>query len=1056
MRAPYLPMVIALLLITGCQSTMSIDEAKRVTATFSGTSFVPPPRTISDVTTILAQPPSIDRVYLGSGMPLPRARVFVDEAPPATSDSYGLARFFYRRGMASRQTGRAKQEKDDLVQANTHIQRVAWRRATPDEIERAESDLHIRIPRELARAEAAHGDYRQALAHFDEAIHRVPLNDRSWLVYLNAEAAAVHAERGDLAAAEAATREVVERKQTAVASLARFAAIQEAYASSSQAAVFEIRGRLAEAETFWRRAVDVLAADATTSRWTLLDLTRSRLARTLARAGRLMEAEVEARKALTGSLDKVGRDSAETAAVVQALTIVLTAQGRYPEAEQLARATLAIYDAVGGSPEGSIPIARARLGLASVLAAQGRWIEAIQAYDQVRRDFGDDATFLRLIKSEPDYLFALVETGRSDEASVVATTLLVDAEATLGRDATTTAVYRTLRGVARAARGEQALALADFATGVGPLLTRQQQFDDETARTAADLRRGRILSAYVRLLAAARGTPVERAANLDATTESFRIADVVRGQSVQRALDASAARLSATTPALADIARREQDARKQLVALHGLLANVLSAPADQQNSRVVENLRLEIGRLAQAHTTLTAQITREFPAYAALLNPPVVSLADARAALRDGEALITTLTTRDRTFVWAVPRQGPVGFVAAPLGEEALATAVRELRASLEPKARLLGDLPAFDVARAHELYRALLEPVKASWETADSLQVATHGALAQLPFALLPTRPVSVKADAGLLFSGYRAVPWLARSHAVTVVPSVTAMVTLRAFPAGATSRRAFIGFGDPYFSVEQASRAARREAIQRSSADDHTGFSLRNLGFDRLASARLGTLPRLPDTRAEILDIARVLEADLARDVFLGERANEKNATTTDLAAYRVVAFATHGLLPGDLDGLTQPALALTAPEVAHIDGDGLLTMEKILGLRLDADWVVLSACNSAAASGNGAESISGLGRAFFYAGARALLVSNWPVETTSARVITTDLFRRQKIDPGLTRAKNLRETMNWIIDEGVMVDPVTKKAIFSYAHPIFWAPFTLVGDGGGGRAR
>ncbi len=124
----------------------------------------------------------------------------------------------------------------------------------------------------------------------------------------------------------------------------------------------------------------------------------------------------------------------------------------------------------------------------------------------------------------------------------------------------------------------------------------------------------------------------------------------------------------------------------------------------------------------------------------------------------------------------------------------------------------------------------------------------------------------------------------------------------------------------------------------------------------------------------------------------------------------------------------------------------------MGEILGLKLDADWVVLSACNTAAGDGAGAEAFSGLGRAFFYAGTRALLVSNWPVETTSARALTTDLFRRQAKDSALTRAQALRQAMLTLMDGRGFVDQ-TGRTVFSYAHPIFWAPFSLVGDGGGG---
>ena len=185
----------------------------------------------------------------------------------------------------------------------------------------------------------------------------------------------------------------------------------------------------------------------------------------------------------------------------------------------------------------------------------------------------------------------------------------------------------------------------------------------------------------------------------------------------------------------------------------------------------------------------------------------------------------------------------------------------------------------------------------------------------------------------------------------------------------------------------------------------------------------------------------------------MFVGAAANERAVETMALADRRVIAFATHGLVPGDLNGLTEPALALSAPQLSGGEGDGLLTMGEVLGLKLNADWVVLSACNTAAGDGAGAEAVSGLGRAFFYAGARALLVSNWPVETTSARLLTTDLFRRQADDPQLGRAEALRRAELALIDGA---GDAARNTAFSYAHPIFWAPFSLVGDGGAGGAR
>ena len=120
----------------------------------------------------------------------------------------------------------------------------------------------------------------------------------------------------------------------------------------------------------------------------------------------------------------------------------------------------------------------------------------------------------------------------------------------------------------------------------------------------------------------------------------------------------------------------------------------------------------------------------------------------------------------------------------------------------------------------------------------------------------------------------------------------------------------------------------------------------------------------------------------------------------------------------------------------------------MEEIFGLRLNADWIVLSACNTGAGKEEGAEALSGLCRAFFYAGTRALLVTNWPVETNSAKALTTDLFKGMAQNPLLTRAEALRQSKLSLIDEVGHIDPESGKLLFSYAHPIFWAAFSLVG--------
>jgi CHAT domain-containing protein len=302
--------------------------------------------------------------------------------------------------------------------------------------------------------------------------------------------------------------------------------------------------------------------------------------------------------------------------------------------------------------------------------------------------------------------------------------------------------------------------------------------------------------------------------------------------------------------------------------------------------------------------------------------------------------------------------------------------------------------------------------------------------------------------------------VPWLARTHAVTLVPSAAALRTLRGLPRGSDKREPLIGFGDPVFSPQQAADAKNPEtgpqaAIQLAEA------TTRGLPLARRASpqtrnvenAELGLLPRLPDTAAELTSIALALEADPTKVLSLGMAANEEMVKKANLSKYRIIVFATHGLVPGDLEGLTQPALALSAPTVSGTPGDGLLTMEEILALKLDADWVVLSACNTGAAAGAGAEAASGLGRAFFYAGTRAILVTNWSVHSASARELVTDLFRRQSAERKITRGEALRQAMIALLDGPGFVDAQGKTA-FSYAHPLFWAPYSIIGDGAGAR--
>jgi CHAT domain-containing protein len=163
-----------------------------------------------------------------------------------------------------------------------------------------------------------------------------------------------------------------------------------------------------------------------------------------------------------------------------------------------------------------------------------------------------------------------------------------------------------------------------------------------------------------------------------------------------------------------------------------------------------------------------------------------------------------------------------------------------------------------------------------------------------------------------------------------------------------------------------------------------------------------------------------------------------------TGKLAHYRVVHFATHGTLAGQLEGTTEPGLILTPPATATREDDGYLSASEISALKLDADWVILSACNTAAGGAIGAQALSGLARAFFYAQARALLVSHWEVDSEATVKLITSAVGTITRDSSMGRAEAVRRAMLSLIDNGEPRE----------AHPTLWAPFVLVGEGAPGR--
>jgi CHAT domain-containing protein len=1035
---------------------MSLEDARRIATEAGQSDAAAPPRTITDIAAVLdgakQDPPKVAA-----------ARQIADRKPDAGLAGADAARFYFERATAESELGRAAQSLADYRKAVELI----------EPLKGSNVDEYVRNLNGLALAEGRMGHFRDAIKLHEELVAFAEATPKAQGAAFGQYASLIshYVRLGNVAVAKSwldKLEALMAARRWRGRALARLNLFRSR-ADEARAAYFDGVGKVVEAEGYHRRAfAENLLAIKDSATWdnppppaqfeTAGDYIRRYLATNLARQGRMIEAELEVRRAVLDQLKLRGRYANETMNLVAALAFVIAQEGRQAEAEKLNRIVIDSYVGLGHGAD-SIALNIARQNLAATLVAQQRWSEALAQYDTIRQGVSSDPVMLgRFIGHNLDFAIAAMRAGRIPTALRVTQHALEGRSRTLGDKHFDTAEARGLHAAALVAAGNSTAAVAEFQAAVPILLQASRQIDSDDEGTSRDFRLQRILESYIASLVDAR--------TADSVVEAFRIADAARGRSVQRALAASAARSSVADPALADLVRQEQDVRREVAALNKLAADTLQLAADQQDANAVEAVRQRIDQLRGARATLRQAIEKRFPDYASLINPNPATVADAQKALEPGEALIATYVAEERSYVWAVPKQGPAAFAVVPLTRREVETIVADLRRALDPDASTLDQIPTFDTALAYKLYTLLLKPVEPGLRGAKRLLVVPHGALGELPLSVLVTSPASLDPDkpGEARFSSYRKLAWLARDVAVSELPSVAALTTLRAALAVEVASKPFVGFGDPWFSATQRAEAQSATGAAVATRGTKTAMATRGTPLNRRAApatervdkAQLEQLPRLPETADEVREVAQALHADARADVFLGARASEKTVRNMKLDDRRVVMFATHGLVPGDLDGLSEPALALSAPAVAGGVGDGLLTMSKILGLKLKADWVVLSACNTAAGNGAGAEAVSGLGLAFFYAGTRALLVSNWPVETNSARALTTALFRREAEAPGRPRAEALRQAMLALIDGPGYVDPASHRTLFSYAHPIFWAPFSLVGDGGSQRLQ
>lgn len=469
-----------------------------------------------------------------------------------------------------------------------------------------------------------------------------------------------------------------------------------------------------------------------------------------------------------------------------------------------------------------------------------------------------------------------------------------------------------------------------------------------------------------------------------------------------------------------DLERARRMRASQFINQTGLLEDIKAiaqrdAPSDAPSKSIWLSRVGELGHLDTVPILAQGSSSEQISAQLAKLNAEISSRAGGRAlhaskdvtldqlrqALGTDEALVQYVVADKRTFVIAIDKtSGQLAEVSA--GRAGIASAVASVRASLK------GPVPStFDGQAAADLHRLLLQPVAGIIGNKRRLILIKDGPLGQVPF--------------GLFKEGSASGPWLIEKYALINAPSAAAFVVSRKRIQPSRAARPFLGIGDP--------------VLGKAAAPSNNVAEILGL---RGASRGLSDLNELPETAAELQVTAKAFGAGDG-SLLLRDAATEKRVRTARLSDYRTISFATHALMPGETLDNDEAAIVLSSPSAeAHGAEDGLLTSSEIAMLKLDADLVVLSACNTAAGNDAlGSERLGGLARSFFVAGARSLLVTNWSVDSRATQDLMTRFAANLRGNSG--KAEALQTAMRQLATGENQ----------AYRHPYYWAAFDLIGS-------
>jgi CHAT domain-containing protein len=1021
--------------LAACQTTrksVSLTEAKSITANFVGKSVETPPRGIDGLMKTLAsyngEPDSKTADLL--------AKANKEITPDIEANPKKLMRALFSRMLARQDLGLAKEALDDARRVLPLVRKYNKSAQSYTDYSRAGMLTGI------AWSELEFGSFAKAIELSKEAI--AASGTPSWTY---SQMTRFLLWQGKFEEAD---------KMFSVVKKVRLGKDNDHHVPRLRAMMAQTKGEWQEAEAHHRTTLSALRSRRRED-WTqrAMTWTTKRISRAVAHQGRLSEAELILRNALKDELERNQTYKTEIVAVLlNSLSDNFQSAGRFEDSIALTLKVREILREINYPKETWL--------LAGTYRAEATGHLALRNFDKARIIFdeqqrlyetGSPLRYEKWYRPNINRLLTNVLTDPKPADLVDIEDNYAKGRKRLGAKHYKTALFAALKAAYLSKTGKTAEAKQLFEDAFKILNSRSRRaLESGESDVLQRLHTIFLMEVYLDLLSQ-EILQAEGPAKDALIIQAYKIAATARGQLVAESMSASATRANFDDPELQELTRREQDAQRQIQALYALLADATNKGSSKDD---LVPLRISIDDLRVARAALFEQLETEFPDYASLINPKVQDPGKLAEKLSANEAALTFYFTGEKALVFMVRKGQAPRFNEVKMSKRELSTYVSRLRNALEPNAETLGDIPTFDMEASYALYRDLIQPVAGGLKGVENLYVIPHADLWQIPLGVLISKPFDLPEDKNVLFEGYRNAPWLANDYAIAVLPSASVLINQRNITRLVGERLQLAAFADPYFNPAQ--QTAALENRTDNNLVSRGIFQSRGLKLKRRAapvtrsssSANLADLPRLPDTLQEVEGIALALKADFSRDLFTGINATESKVKSLDLSNRRFLVFATHGLVPGDLDGLNLPALALTSPAITGTQEDGLLTTSEILGLRLNADLVVLSACNTAAANGAGSEAVSGLGAAFFYAGAKTMLVSGWPVETTSARQLTTTLFENFDKVKNASPMTALQQSSLDLIQNGGYKNE-NGDMLFSYSHPIFWAPFMVIGDGG-----